>query len=275
MSHSFTKTSSQTISYPHQNIYDGFGSYLTISVWLKLPSWNQGSGVISKRSNADDTISYALNLDNFFGPSVYLIVGDGSGGIYCTYRVNATNFPTGKWVNIVAIYDGTQPASNRIKIYLDGVLQTTIVGTDSSVLMTNVNFQLYLGRDHEAGTFYLNGSMAEVGIWARALGLTDVRAIARGFHPDMINRSALRFYSSLLGNRTYDAKNFFLPSSISSVPSTDHPKVINRLSPSSNVFFAGGEFAGPTDTPSYVGRYCHGVRMYINRSEESILQIKT
>lgn len=265
MSNSFTKTSSQTISYAHNNLYDGFGTELTISFWIKVSSWNQLSGVISKRSNASNTISYAVSLYNFFYPTMYLIVGNGAGGTFCQYSIDTIDFPVDEWIHIVATYDSTLTANNRIKIYANGIPQVTTPDAESTPLIGNVNFQLYLGRDNEAGSQYLNGSLAEVGVWSRALVNQDVAALARGFRPDMINRSALRFYSSLLGRRTYDAKNFFLPSSISAVPVDDHPRIINRLSPSSNVFFAGGEFAGPSDTPSYAGHKC--MIVYINRSE--------
>lgn len=272
MSNSFTKANSQTISYAHNNLYDGFGAELTISFWIKVDSWNQLSGIISKRSNASNTISYAVSLYNFFYPTLYLIVGNGSGGVWCQYSIDAINFPVNEWVHIVATYNSALTANNRIKIYVNGISQVTTPDAESSPLISNVNFQLYLGRDNEAGSQYLNGSLAEVGIWARALVNTDVAALARGFLPDMIHRSSLRFYSSLLGNRNYDAKNFFSPSSISSVISTDHPKVINRLAPSSSVFFRGGERAGLEEggggdgLQSYVGHQC--MILYINRSEE-------
>lgn len=292
MANSFTKASSQTISYAHNNIYDGFGGALTISFWIKVDSWDQLSGVISKRSNASNTISYAVSLYNFFNPTLYLIVGNGAGGVWCQYSIDTTNFPVGEWVNIIAIYNGSLTPTNRIKIYMNGVSQATTPDAESAPLIGNVNFQLYLGRDNEAGTQYLNGKLAEVGVWANALLNTDVLALARGFKPDMVRRASLRFYASLLTGKTYDSKNFFRPTSISSVTDSDHPKLINTVPNGASVFFKGGIdhiltsnlsldaslyalVLRQDELPSHVGYYCHGISMYINRSEESILHIKT
>lgn len=281
MAYSFIKSSSQTISYPVSSIYDGFGGQLTITFWIKVGDWDQLSGIISKRSTASNTISYMVALDSFFNPKLYMTVGNGAGGVFCTYSVDATNFPIGEWVHIALTYNSARTPTNRIKIYMNGVEQATTPETESAPLIGNVNFQLYLGRDTEAGTQYLDGNLAEIGIWARSLSLNQISALSRGFKPNLIDSPNLRFYASLLANQTHDQQNYIRSNTTSSTPIFDHAPLFNRITPFS--FFPGGNDQFLTsyidlnssleavalmqdELPSYAGHQC--MIVYINRSEE-------
>jgi len=83
------------------------------------------------------------------------------------YLANVTDttyfFRTGKWVKLVAAYDGLQT-----KIYIDGQLRNTTAGTGVFSQTTN---DLFIGRcEYPSYPFWFNGVIDEIRIYNRALG---------------------------------------------------------------------------------------------------------
>ena len=83
------------------------------------------------------------------------------------YLANVTDttyfFRTAKWVKLVATYDGT-----KTKMYIDGQLRNTYVGTGIFTQTTN---DLFIGREeYPSYPFWFNGIIDEIRIYNRALG---------------------------------------------------------------------------------------------------------
>jgi hypothetical protein len=140
---------------------------LTINTWVKpvtLPlSFNQGRVII----RGDD--SYRLYwYDNgggtgnklyFFSSHIGEIGLDNSVG-YLT-----SNFTTNVWYNITALYNGSQT-----QLFVNGSLVATSTGKSGTISGTN---NILLGKSN-GNEYYLNGSMASIQLYNRALTQTEV-----------------------------------------------------------------------------------------------------
>ena len=149
-------------------------SQLTISTWVYPVSLgNSAYGLISKRNTADDNESYCL----FFGPDHKLVVDiDGAGNRFCSNTV----FSTGQWYHIAVTYDGSLPSIERVKLYVNGVLDTTAGETGASI--PNYTSSLLIGCTHVSGgipQFCLNARIDDTRIYNHALSPTAIAEQAR------------------------------------------------------------------------------------------------
>ena len=97
--------------------------------------------------------------------------GGGNRGVawngYASDLFRAYAFAANTWYHIVGTFDGT-----NARVYINGSLQGS--AEDHSDWNTS-GATLSLGRSEQSGgTYYLNGSLDEVGIWSRALSSDDV-----------------------------------------------------------------------------------------------------
>ena len=97
------------------------------------------------------------------------------------YQLNGTNVWSGntfneEWVFVVATYDGRTQ-----KLYFDGSLENSFITSKTVNVETNAK----IGRASYAAGNYLNGNLANVAIWNRAL------------HPDEINAIMWKSYGDL------------------------------------------------------------------------------
>ena len=134
---------------------------VTISVWLKrtdvgnnntIMSWNSGNG-------SQTYIRFANSSDNI------QLFNDTAGETDTSIITNSKIRDPAAWYHLVIQYDAAQgTASNRVKIYLNNVLQT--LGTanyppQNTALGVNVGSRVInIGR-WAAGSEYYNGYMAE------------------------------------------------------------------------------------------------------------------
>lgn len=161
-----------------RNAFDNTGA-LTISGWINPenirtpPAGTNARGILSKRDNASSNVAYGI----FF----YSSRGDGK--LYVDIdRVNnrfASNaiIPEGVWTHFAVVFDGTQPANQRVRLYINGVLDRT--ASESSTTIPDYNSNLYLGNLYY-GTSELKvyqGLLDEIRIVPEALSATDVQTL--------------------------------------------------------------------------------------------------
>ena len=133
----------------------------TFSLWFKLSNFSGDLNILSN-NGASSTRDY-ISLE-----SGKLRVASYSGSYVYNLHTNRLFRDTSAWYHLVVAFDTTQgTASNRIKIYVNGVQETSF-GTatyPSQNLDTNYNntTALWISRDYNGvGYFYFNGSMSHV-----------------------------------------------------------------------------------------------------------------
>lgn len=147
-------------------------SALTLSAWVNFEymGGDYSHGVISKRTGYAADTAYTLFL---WAESRMWIDLD-----YETDRFgSATSFETNRWYHVAMVYDGSLAAAERVRLYVDGVLD--VVTGESSASLPPFDCDLEVGRLVNGGNTMI-GSIDEVAIWRRALSADDVAALAQG-----------------------------------------------------------------------------------------------
>ena len=86
--------------------------------------------------------------------------------------------------------------NDDISVFLDGVRDGTNASTGTP---TNIN-ALYAGRLGSSAANFLDGRIAEIGVWNKALDNNEIAALAAGMQPNRVRPSALVAYIPLLVN---------------------------------------------------------------------------
>lgn len=85
-------------------------------------------------------------------------------------------FANDTWAHIAVVYDAAADPSERVRIYVNGLLDTT--ATADPALAQN-DEELRVG-DLPGGGYLFTGKIDEVAIWTRALGPDEVLALSQG-----------------------------------------------------------------------------------------------
>ncbi|MEG2151577.1 MAG: LamG-like jellyroll fold domain-containing protein, partial [Bacteroidaceae bacterium] len=167
----------------------------TVSCWVKIPEFSMfgNERILSKRYasnvNTDDNLAaYELKLGNgkyknCFGNNVCeMIKGPSSDGFVMSKFIGIASF-TSTWYHICMVIDRTADYGNgSIYLYQDGV-QSTNVMDDTKTLekwVVNNSYDMLLGCVLDGNpkelAHFLNGEIADVRFWKRALTSTEVKA---------------------------------------------------------------------------------------------------
>ncbi len=132
----------------------------SISGWFNLnndPGW-----IFNKRVTAANSY-YGLELRS--DGTVWFVLNNGS----TTYRAEGVTDVRNEWVHITAVRNG---ATNRIELYINGVLDRDVSGPSSGTLLNNSNLEL--GRYN---TEYISGTVDDFRIYNRALSNEEIADI--------------------------------------------------------------------------------------------------
>lgn len=136
-------------------------SQFTIEVKVKLDTVTRYSKVVRKQLDKNNRIH--LQIDN---GKLLAVVANGAN----TYKATSSAvIGANKWHHIALVFDGTQSVnSNRVKMYLDGELQT-LSGNKSWPATTSTNT-----ADVLIGSPQFDGSIDELRVWETALSSADI-----------------------------------------------------------------------------------------------------
>jgi len=149
-------------------------SAFSISAWIKMDDATDfqiaGKGIYNSTGewlfqNINDTLGLYLFDESV--ASTYELA---------TYDTALTSYE-GQWIHVACTYDGRggTSANAGIKLYLNGSsVATTLGGAGTYVSMENLGANVHIGRYDSA---YSEGSIANVGIWSRALSASEVESI--------------------------------------------------------------------------------------------------
>lgn len=116
--------------------------------------------IISKRVGVGNNQAFSI----FFWTDDKLYIDiDGNGDRFSTNKV----FLPRKWYYITVVYDGTLPAAERVKVYVNG--KNDVNGSESSAAIPNYASDLTMGTLNTGYTDYFHGKLDEVALWNTAL----------------------------------------------------------------------------------------------------------
>ena len=147
---------------------------LTLAFWINFSSYNGSTGYMPLGKAdfvAADTRAYYIEF-NISGSNKFdFEAGDGSSSV----RQGVSWSPsTGVWYHLAVVYT---TAAGSVKFYVDGVQQgATQTGFPTSIANTSAAFQIGAGLDG-AQSYFINGMIDEVGVWARALSGAEITAL--------------------------------------------------------------------------------------------------
>lgn len=157
---------------------DGFNDLpFSISVNLKFSSFNAATQhyIISRRDTSVAPLQEWYFA--FVSGKLRFICFDDDGNYIFAEKTGFT--PTiGTWYHLVATYDGSK-SENGFQIYIDGVLQTSLIRTISGAYagMSNTTSLTTIGRNNSVSSFYLPAQIDELILFGKELDLSEVNEI--------------------------------------------------------------------------------------------------
>ena len=140
----------------------GSESALTISCWVNTTNTST-RGLISKGTGGVSDFILFGNLSPYKVGIFLQTTTANSGNVYSTTTLN-----DGKWHLITASWDGS-----NVRLYVDGSLEgsSAVTGT-----LNNSESNMYIGA-YSDNDNYLNGNLANVAIWNRALTSDEINSV--------------------------------------------------------------------------------------------------
>jgi len=139
----------------------------SLCAWVKTSSTSQ-TPIIS--------LTYGLRL--FGGTTTLISLYNTSGSVSCNANT-ATN--GGQWHHIAGTYD---KVTNKISIYVDGILKNTVNYTSGSTYSSSWTNGIFIGRDPNDNTqndsYFYKGKVNDVRIYDHCLSAKEVHEIAKG-----------------------------------------------------------------------------------------------
>ena len=188
MARLYTSGSSEYVECPDRAGFDGSDG--SIACWFKTTQ-NTG-GNLMRRDKGSGTLGvdrhWLMRIDGSKLSSLLIITGvpgvDSSG-----------NYDDGAWHHggMSWAWDG---ANTTLTLYADGVSQ----GTNTSTMQFSSSAEnIYLGSQAGSSEFY-SGDEAESAFWNVALTAAEFAALAKGYSPLLVRRSALAMYVPAVRN---------------------------------------------------------------------------
>ena len=154
--------------------FDGVDQYVDTGVDLSgLTSFTIGGWFFRAAASQRMDIAQSNNANS----QRFKIINNGNGNVTIVLTPASATFVlagTG-WQHIVVVYDGTETGnSDRMQIYIDGVLQTpSFAGSIPPVVPTITNNNLEIGRDAGSSSFS-EGNFDEVVYFSNAVDQTGI-----------------------------------------------------------------------------------------------------
>lgn len=128
---------------------------LTLSAWVKTSYSADRQIIIGKDGINTGQRSYLLNIATSGIPAFYIFTSSGQKDVQGLTTIN-----DGFWHHIMVVNDGTD-----LKIYIDGTLNNTSIGSGDTMLNGNINFNIGRRQASSVNADYFNGNIDEVAVW--------------------------------------------------------------------------------------------------------------
>lgn len=201
-------------------LFGGANGYTTgcVAFWMKMISATANMHVLSAWSGSSRTgLGFIMNnTANKLLTQAY----DAT-----TARVNlvsATTMNNGAWHHVA--YNFNTANGSAQTVYVDGAVDVS--GT-ASAAWSMASTAIAFGDPLDAFWATYNGDLAEMGFWSRNLTADEIAALAKGFAPQCVARSALDFHCPLVRDQ-FNRRDPFISSTVGTTVS-DHPRSIGSL----------------------------------------------
>ncbi len=144
----------------------GLNSF-TVSTWVNISDIDGNRGILGTRFNGDQTFDLKVDANRLHGD-----VGSGTGWLNTAVDYS-TQLSTGTWYHIAYAIDA---ANGTARIYLDGVLGTTISFSGTPLFM-KADQELHIGNSYGI-VEYMYGILDEVALYNRALSSDEIAGLA-------------------------------------------------------------------------------------------------
>ena len=184
---------------PDKLIYDNitpvnfdFGDTFSVAAWINATSGGDNA-IVGHLDTGAGFKGWELHLGST--PEFFLINTYPTSALQ---KLFSTASPSaGTWLHLGATYDGSTNAVG-INLYANGSLDNgsatqDTLGNDATTNALN----LTIGARPD-GSAAFNGAVAEVGVWSGVLTAAEMASLAKGFSPQLIRPSGLRFYAPLV-----------------------------------------------------------------------------
>lgn len=154
------------------------GQHMTISAWVYDNALGTNQVVAAQWTLNTDT-AWILQTSYTSSDRLVFFVSNAVNDIGSNYIATNAVWTASVWHHVVVVYDGTlSTATDRAKIYIDGVLQTvTMTGTIPSTLRdSGAPLQLSRMFDPGTGNRYFNGKIDEFKLFDRSFSSDEVKA---------------------------------------------------------------------------------------------------
>jgi hypothetical protein len=164
----FVSSSSQYINVGNSSSLQITGNIITVTAWVNIDTDTDWMKIISNSTGGSYTDGYTFFYSN---EQFHFSINHETTNVA---KVAYTDY--GSWHHLTGVYDGTL-ASDNIKIYLDGVQSAT---TDTYTANIGNTRDTYIGAGYtDAINGHMNGKMANVAVWTRALSIEEINSVMR------------------------------------------------------------------------------------------------
>jgi len=164
---------------------------ITMACWFKTSSVTTNEGLLNICDNATGGQGIRLLAAGAVAGDPIRIL---SVGTVATSVDTTAGYSANTWTHACGVF-----ASNTSRtVYINGGNSNSNAVNSSA---TGEN-RLFVGVTRAASAFtnYLDGDIAEVGIWNAALTSSEVLSLARGFSPSLIRPQSLTIYAPMVRN---------------------------------------------------------------------------
>ena len=154
---------------------------LTLAAWIFPTAFSPASnGIVGKRTDFIINSSYSMFLWNDGGATYHLYADIGNDRFF-----GGQAFSANVWYHVALVFDGSLPASQRVRLYVDGSQDGEF--TDDATTVPAFQTPLHVGcmpsgtPSPVAQEFI--GKIDEVAIWTRALGAAEILRLAQATLP--------------------------------------------------------------------------------------------
>lgn len=163
----------------HLSLLNGL-SQMTVSIWLR-PSvltvnrviLGQSNMALNKLSATDN--AFEIAEDSTSSQEIRVFIPTSVTNVNTYFKTTNLNLANNKWDHLVVVYDGSQAAANRVKVYKNGNLVSgTVNGTIPSSLVASSVSSFLVGGDASAEVTNFFGTLDEFKLYTIAFSPLQV-----------------------------------------------------------------------------------------------------
>ncbi len=142
-------------------------SDVSIVAWIRTTDASDHKHITSCYGIESDSDWHSLYVRSGSGVAAWQV--DPGGTVTPPYSLGTTSLVDGEWHLLVGVRD---TSTARLKVYVDGVLESTSSDISTNALDPNVDF--WIGGQNSFSTRFFNGDIDDVRIYSRALSAAEI-----------------------------------------------------------------------------------------------------